>query len=220
MLMSKAPLMSFCRHLAGPIYRLLFPATASGLENYRGLDRYQPLIIVANHPGHHDPLQLIVHTNRNLHFLAKKELFNGPFGWFFRALGLVKVDRDSHESGVSQAEQYLRDKQVVAIFPEGTTKFKQLHQILPFKYGAIRLARDTSATILPVAIVGQPKLFRRHCHLQFGTPYTAKPNTDLDAATHQLEQNILELMRQAGCENATLLPGKPANNPSSRPPIV
>ncbi|MDO4271832.1 MAG: lysophospholipid acyltransferase family protein, partial [Candidatus Saccharibacteria bacterium] len=131
--MSKSPLMSLCRHIAGPVYRLLFPATVYGIDNIRELQG-KAIIIVSNHHSYHDPLQLIVRYNRNLHFLAKKELFQGPFGWFFNCLGLIKIDRQVHGQSLEPALDYLSNNQVVAIFPEGTTKHKQPNELLSFRY--------------------------------------------------------------------------------------
>lgn len=83
--MVKAPLMTIYRQLAGSIYRLLFPTQVIGYNRLSANLFDQPLIIVSNHHSYHDPLQLIVHCPRNLHFLAKSELFDGTFGWFFVA---------------------------------------------------------------------------------------------------------------------------------------
>ncbi|MBZ5857859.1 1-acyl-sn-glycerol-3-phosphate acyltransferase [Flavihumibacter profundi] len=58
------------------------------------------------------------------HFLGKKELFDGPFGWFFRATGGVPVDRFSKNNMVEQVveEFHKRDDFVLALSPEGTRK--------------------------------------------------------------------------------------------------
>lgn len=220
MLKLSAPLMTICRHLAGPIYRLLFPARLIGHAQLPPELASQPLIIASNHPSVHDPLQLIVHWPTNLHFLAKDELFHGPFGWFFRHLGLIPVDRNRHGAGLGQARHYLANHRTIAIFPEGTTKFKQSSQLLPFKYGAVRLARNTGATLLPVAITSAPQLFRRRTTINFGQPYQLPPDANLDQANRQLEHTILQLLRQAGITNVTLLPGQPARNPGQQPPTL
>lgn len=219
MLMSKAPLMTICRIVAAPFYKLFFQVKAAGLDNYRQLDRHQPLIIASNHHTHFDAVSIIVFINRNLHFLAKQELFKGHFGWFFRAIGLIEVNRDRHNSGVDAAMEYLNDNRAIAIFPEGTTKFKQPNQLLPFKYGAIKLAQQSGAPILPVAVTGRPQLFRGHLsQVRFGAPYYVSPNADIATATRELQLKIAELMRQSGVKNVETLSGIPAHNPSKEPP--
>jgi 1-acyl-sn-glycerol-3-phosphate acyltransferase len=58
------------------------------------------------------------------HYLGKKELFDGIFGWFFRASGGVPVDRFSKNNMVEQvvAEFKKRENFVLALSPEGTRK--------------------------------------------------------------------------------------------------
>jgi len=58
------------------------------------------------------------------HYLGKKELFDGMFGWFFRATGGVPVDRFSKNNMVDQvvAEFNKRSHFVLALSPEGTRK--------------------------------------------------------------------------------------------------
>ncbi|MBL7768377.1 MAG: 1-acyl-sn-glycerol-3-phosphate acyltransferase [Flavipsychrobacter sp.] len=58
------------------------------------------------------------------HYLGKKELFDGPFGWFFKATGGVPVDRNSKNNLVDQVVQEFsrREHFVLALSPEGTRK--------------------------------------------------------------------------------------------------
>ncbi|MBC6491178.1 1-acyl-sn-glycerol-3-phosphate acyltransferase [Flavihumibacter stibioxidans] len=56
------------------------------------------------------------------HYLGKKELFDGPFGWFFRMTGGVPVDRFSKNNMVEQVVEEFRKRKdfVLALSPEGT----------------------------------------------------------------------------------------------------
>lgn len=58
------------------------------------------------------------------HYLGKKELFDGWFGWFFRSTGGVPVDRSGNKNMVEQvvAEFARRKNFVLALSPEGTRK--------------------------------------------------------------------------------------------------
>src|SRR5574343_647252 len=58
------------------------------------------------------------------HFLGKKELFDGPFGWLFRWLGGTPVDRFSSNGVVEQAADLFRKNErfLLAMSPEGTRK--------------------------------------------------------------------------------------------------
>jgi 1-acyl-sn-glycerol-3-phosphate acyltransferase len=57
-------------------------------------------------------------------FLGKKELFDGPFGWVFRAVGGIPVDRSSSHNMVDQVATFMnaQDEFFLVMAPEGTRK--------------------------------------------------------------------------------------------------
>lgn len=57
-------------------------------------------------------------------FLGKKELFDGPLGWFFRSLGGTPVDRSSSKDVVAQTVEKFQSHPefILALAPEGTRK--------------------------------------------------------------------------------------------------
>ena len=59
---------------------------------------------------------------RKFYWVAKKQLFVGPFNTFFRALGGIPVDRSAATGFIEQiAHQFSqKDKMILAIAPEGT----------------------------------------------------------------------------------------------------
>jgi 1-acyl-sn-glycerol-3-phosphate acyltransferase len=61
-----------------------------------------------------------MHTN----FLGKAPLFRGPFGWFFRAVGGIPVDRTRHQNLVGAAVDALKTRQhlIFVLTPEGTRR--------------------------------------------------------------------------------------------------
>ncbi len=86
------------------------------------------VVIVAPHTSWHDfPLGLgarsMVRAGQ-IRFLGKKELFDGPFGWLFRALGGTPVDRFSNKGMVDQVAELFNthDTFKIAMAPEGTRK--------------------------------------------------------------------------------------------------
>lgn len=62
-----------------------------------------------------------------LSFLAKHTIFEGPFGWFFRWLGGIPVDRRARHNAVEQAVAAVKANPdtVLAISPEGTRKYTE-----------------------------------------------------------------------------------------------
>jgi 1-acyl-sn-glycerol-3-phosphate acyltransferase len=59
-----------------------------------------------------------------IHYLAKKELFNSPFGWYFRWMGGKLIERSCKQNKVEQIFNLFNSKNEfrLAIAPEGTRK--------------------------------------------------------------------------------------------------
>lgn len=81
------------------------------------------------------------------HFLGKKELFKGPFGWIFRKMGGIPVDRSSSTGLVEQVVQVFnrKDHFILAMSPEGTRK-----RVERLKTGFYHIAKEAHVPILPV----------------------------------------------------------------------
>ena len=78
-------------------------------------------------------------------FFGKAELFQPPFGFLFRWLGGIPIDRSSKHNMVEQIIQQFkqRDHLVVAIAPEGTRKY-----VPRFKTGFDHIAHGAGVPIL------------------------------------------------------------------------
>lgn len=196
----------------GAIYRLLYqPKIVRPVK----LPRTRA-ILVGNHTSYYDPITIGIFCNRFPHFMAKRELFTAPFGWFFKWLGLIKVDRDQPHKAFTEAKKVLESDHIILCFPEGTTRWKKPNELLPFKNGAIRLAKETGAPIIPFAIIGHPKLFHSSTTVIFGEPINV---TDANDATNEILRNaVASLMQEINGEKINLIFGKPARNPSKCPP--
>ncbi|MBD3843239.1 MAG: 1-acyl-sn-glycerol-3-phosphate acyltransferase, partial [Campylobacterales bacterium] len=59
-----------------------------------------------------------------MHFVAKKELFVFPFGWYFKWMGGAPLDRSKKENKVDAIAEIFEERNVfrLAIAPEGTRK--------------------------------------------------------------------------------------------------
>lgn len=125
-------------------------------------------ILAGNHESNFDAYLLFSGTTRPIHFLGKKELFASKFGWFFRMMHLIPVDRKNKNPEAKQAAiDILESEKVIGIFPEGTYHKEDI--LLPFKPGAISFAEKTGAPIIPFAIVSEFK-FRSKTIIKFGNP--------------------------------------------------
>ncbi len=86
------------------------------------------VIIVAPHTSWRDVvIGLMARSVLNLksaRFLGKKELFDGPFGFFFRWMGGIPVDRFSKQNMVDQVVELFNknDTLLLGLSPEGTRK--------------------------------------------------------------------------------------------------
>ena len=61
--------------------------------NKKNLPSKGPYILVGNHKSNFDCIMVLASCNKKVHFLAKKELIDGKFGFFFKWMGIIPVDR-------------------------------------------------------------------------------------------------------------------------------
>lgn len=64
--------------------------------------------------------------NKSASFIAKKELFDGPMGFIFRATGGIPIDRATTKNMVDQAADFFKEKDelFLVIAPEGTRAWR------------------------------------------------------------------------------------------------
>jgi len=115
-----------------------------------GLDKY--ILAVAPHTSNWDfLLGVIVRGVKGFHsnYLGKASLFKPPFGFVFKALGGIAVDRSKRSNIVDQvvAEVKKREKFGLAIAPEGTRK-----QVNQWKTGFYYIAVKAGIPIIPVQL--------------------------------------------------------------------
>ena len=141
--------------------------TYEGLEN---IPEEGAFILAGNHIHLVDPAPIMSITNRQIHFLAKASLFKFPQSLIFNNMDLIKVNRDGKDiEAYEKAVSYLKNNEIVGIYPEGTRE--RGRGLLPFKTGVIRMAIETSSKIIPFAIVGRYRPFRKGITIRFGKPY-------------------------------------------------
>ncbi len=112
------------------------------------------LIVASNHISYFDPPFVGTAAVRELHFLAKEELFRPPvFGSLIRAYNSIPIRRGAADlRGLNRAIEVLRAGHALIMFPEGTRmRDGQLH---PAKPGVGMLAVNSGARILPCYLSG------------------------------------------------------------------
>ena len=170
------------------LFKLLYRPKIIGKEN---IPKNGRIILAGNHTNNFDSALLISSTKRNIHFLAKAELFVGLKKILFSNMGLIPVNRKIKDHNVLiHAYNYLNNEKVIGIFPEGT--FGR-GEILPFKIGAVKMAYETKSQIIPFSITGTYKLFSKDLKIVFGKPIKIKSN-DLDKENEKLRNIVVKMV--------------------------
>jgi 1-acyl-sn-glycerol-3-phosphate acyltransferase len=138
--------------------------SAGLLPRGHGLERIPEgaAILVANHAGYLDFLVCAAALPAGIRFVIKGELRDATLvGPVLRRVGHVFLDRHSTARSLADLDavvELVRAGQRVVLFPEGT--FSADVGMRPFKLGAFRLACETGAPVVPVAIRGSRKALR------------------------------------------------------------
>ncbi|KYG33120.1 lysophospholipid acyltransferase family protein [Alkalihalobacillus trypoxylicola] len=118
------------------------------------------VVLCSNHISNLDPPLLGAYLQRPIHYMAKQELFEKPIlKGLLPKLGAFPVRRGmSDKQALRTAIQYLKDGEILGLFPEGTrSKDGKLGKGLS---GAGFFALRSKATVIPCAIVGPYQKFK------------------------------------------------------------
>ena len=177
------------RGVLQPFFHLYFRLSRIGREH---IPADGPVIFAANHRSFLDPFVIGTMTRRPIYYVAKKELFaNRVQGWLLNALGAFPVDRgNADQDMVDTAKAILARGDCVLIFPEGTRV--RPGPPGPAKRGVGRIALESGAPIVPVAVIGTTEIRRgwrirpRKVRIRAGRPLTfpqvEAPSRDLAQA--------------------------------------
>jgi len=182
-------------------------------------------IIAANHPNATDSFHLVPILSETPHFLMRSNLFSKPIiGWLLNQAGQIQV-ADKGTTPFQQACTLLQMGKTIVIYPEG--RLNPRYEKIKGKSGAIRLALESGAPIIPLGIYVptkhvkdlRPYLNGRlstgcwqtsgTCHLRFGVPWHPNPHEKVHSLSHQLMIRIYALVnetrKELTCESPTSL---------------
>lgn len=133
------------------LFKFLFKIAGWKLIGEFPKDLKKSIVIVAPHAKSVDfPIGIGARAaiGVKMGFLAKKELFEGPFGWLFSSLGGYPVDRSSNNQVVKAVTTLYNSKEELhlVIAPEGTRK-----DVEKLKMGFYFIAKNAE---VPIVMIG------------------------------------------------------------------
>lgn len=163
-----------------------------------------PVVLACNHVSFPDFFyvgQAMLGTGRLVRFLCRSDIWDSPVGTLMERMRHVAVDREAPAGAYVRARGLLRVGEVVCVFPEaGISAAYAVRAMMP---GAVALARETGAPLLPVTVWGgqrlwgqkraldapfpRPEVTRgRTVDVRIGEPWLVPPGADLTQTTRRL----------------------------------
>ncbi|UCF03971.1 MAG: (d)CMP kinase [bacterium] len=179
-------------------FKLIFGLRITGSEN---LEFKENLLFASNHLSYADPPIVGCALNREVWFVAKKELFkNRLFAWLIRTYHAIEIDREEiSRKSIKTILGILRKGMSVLMFPEGTRSLDG--DLGELKSGLGFVARLSGTTIIPVYASGtnelkQCFLRRKKLEVRIGPPIRVR--AEGGAESRKNDNTILSSMvRQA-----------------------
>lgn len=176
--------------ILSPIFKFYYHPT---VINKEVIPKDGPILIVGNHKHLMDQCLAIISTKRVIHYMAKKEYFDGPYRFFFKFVGCIPVNREIHDKNAKDAALFVLEQGgAIGLFPEGTRN-KTTKLLLPFKFGTVSMAKKTNATIVPFGITGDYCFRSKNLTIRFGTPFKIE-DMSLEEANQKLEYEVASLI--------------------------
>ncbi|SDB41341.1 1-acyl-sn-glycerol-3-phosphate acyltransferases [Flavobacteriaceae bacterium MAR_2010_188] len=136
------------RWLARFIYFKVLGWQIVGNKNFSTDTVKKCVIIALPHTSWHDfyiGILLRKIANVKTNFVAKKELFKGPLGWYLKSVGGSPLDRTSSQNKVEVITELFKNKEEfrLTLAPEGTRK-----KVLKWKTGFYYIAKAAGVPII------------------------------------------------------------------------
>jgi 1-acyl-sn-glycerol-3-phosphate acyltransferase len=207
---SVTPFYRFAVYVSRPIVRQVYRTRVRGLEN---VPASGGCVVAANHISNLDPFPLgIAIWPRQLHFMAKQELWKPGLATLLRSAGAFPVRRGEGDvDAFRTAVRLCKSGRAIAMFPEGTRRRKGLRKRRQpsVHVGTARIALAAGVPLIPTAVAGTDRLLRLGpVQVSFGPPVLVDDLTRMSSkvagqeATNRLWAEIqrLEAEQQADAE--------------------
>ncbi|WNB93707.1 lysophospholipid acyltransferase family protein [Bacillus sp. NEB1478] len=190
-------LYSFGKWLCGTYFKAVYKPEIIGVEN---MPETGGILLCANHIHNFDPPLVGVASPRDVHFMAKAEIFSIPvLKSILPRVNAFPVKRGmSDKTALKTGIQLLKNGKVFGLFPEGTrSKTGEIGEGLA---GAGFFALKSEAHIVPCAIVGQYKRGKK-LKVIFGKPIDFTDLREQKASAKEATQLIMDHIAQLKKEN-------------------
>lgn len=202
---------------------LLLLARRADWRGTERLPRSGGAVLAVNHVSQADPLflaEMILAQGRTPRFMAKTSLFRSrAVGWWFRSAGHVEIDRTDGRAGLQAAIEAVAGGDLVVVYPEGSITKRSDGRLMSLRSGAVRIALETSAPLIPVAQWGAQTIVpayegkvvlgrRRTVTLLVGEPVPLEdlrelpPATAVRAAGQRLHDTLAPMVDRLADEHA------------------
>jgi 1-acyl-sn-glycerol-3-phosphate acyltransferase len=161
------------------------------------------IILCANHRSYHDTLVMALACPRDLHFMAKAEIFKGKFftGLFTR-LGAIPVNRANPDMNtLKRAVKILKDGKALALFMQGGRRAE--FDASEYKAGVALFAINGKALVVPVNIKSKFRLFSK-VQINIGKPISFEEYWGKKLRTEELSvaaQKVMDEIVRLGTEH-------------------
>jgi 1-acyl-sn-glycerol-3-phosphate acyltransferase len=191
--------MNFYHFARGVVAAVFFPLYRIEVKGKEHFPKEGAILLCSNHIDNLDPPTVGISAPRQVHFMAKEELFQVPvLGGIVRKVGSFPVKRGmSDREALRNGLNVLKDGGVLGLFPEGTrSKDGKLGKGLA---GAGFFALRSNALVVPCAVIGTYKPFQK-VKVFFGEPINLDPLRESKAtaeeATELIMSKIAELLEK------------------------
>lgn len=150
------------RFAVRPLMKIFIRVDLQGISN---VPHSGAGILASNHLSVSDSVFLPAVLERPVIFLAKDDYFNGRglkgriTAWFFRNINQLPMDRSGGQksaASLASAKKALDEGKILGIYPEGTRSPDG--RLYRAKLGVAKLALESGAPVIPVAMIGTDKL--------------------------------------------------------------
>jgi 1-acyl-sn-glycerol-3-phosphate acyltransferase len=177
----------FARSVVYGVFKPWYRIEAIGVEDF---PKEGGVLLCANHIHNFDPLVVGIMAPRPVHYMAKEEIFSVPIlGNIVRKCNAFPVKRGfSDREALRTGLKLLKDGHVFGLFPEGTrSKTGEIGKGLS---GAGFFALRTTALVVPCAIIGPYKSFRK-LKVVYGQPIDMDEMRKEKASAEQVTELIM-----------------------------